>query len=225
MTEHGCEEVRALAPEVTLGIASGEERAALLGHIATCEQCRGFVRELSTLSDELLIAAPVHEPPVGFETRVLESIGVDAKVRRSVAGRLVPLAAAALIAAALAGGGVWFGTSSERRIGEAYRQTLATANGEYFSAAKLEGSGEDEVGIVFAYQGEPSWLFVVLREGSGTYTVTAETSSGRVVALGEAAFDDEKRGWGTDVMVDVHDITTVHLVGSGENLVGVVHER
>src|SRR5687767_6674642 len=118
MTNNSCEEVRALAPEVTLGIASGEERAALLGHIATCESCRGFVRELSALSDELLIAAPVHEPPVGFETRVLESIGVDGKIRRSFRSRLAPLVAAALVAGLLAGGGVWFGTRSDRRIGE-----------------------------------------------------------------------------------------------------------
>jgi hypothetical protein len=224
MTDPGCEAVRALAPEVTLGIASGEERAALLGHVATCESCRGFVRELSTLADELLIAAPVHEPPIGFETRVLQSIGVDGP-KRGFRARLAPLAAAAVIAALLAAGGMWFATRSDRRLGELYRETLATANGEYFSAAKLSGASTDEAGIVFAYQGEPSWLFVVLREGSGTYSVTARTSSGRMVDLGEATFDDDKRGWGTDVMVDVHDITTVHLITEDDALIATVHEE
>mgnify|MGYP006177975735 FL=1 len=90
---------------------------------------------------------------------------------------------------------------------------------------ELEDAGGEEVGVVFAYQGEPSWLFVVLREGSGSFAVTAETSSGRTVALGEASFDDDTRGWGTDVMVDVHDIDTVHLVTGNETFVGVVHER
>src|SRR3712207_1188722 len=130
MTDPTCDEIRALAPEVTLGIASGEERAALLGHVATCEACRKFVRELSTLSDELLVAAPVHEPPVGFETRVLEAIGITPS-RGRIRRMLAPMVAAALVAALVAGASVWFATAEERRIGELYRQTLATANGEY----------------------------------------------------------------------------------------------
>ena len=72
--EMGCEQVRELAPELTLGIAEGEERDAALRHLSGCSGCRQLVSELSSVGDELLQLAPAHDPPVGFESRVVAGI-------------------------------------------------------------------------------------------------------------------------------------------------------
>jgi hypothetical protein len=72
--EMGCEQVRELAPELALGIAEGEERDAALRHLSGCSGCRQLVSELSSVGDELLQLAPAHDPPAGFESRVLAGL-------------------------------------------------------------------------------------------------------------------------------------------------------
>ena len=79
-----CEETRDLAAEIALGIADGEERAEALRHLSTCGECRRVVEQLSQVADELLMLAPVQEPPAGFESRVVEAMG-QASPRPAVA--------------------------------------------------------------------------------------------------------------------------------------------
>ena len=69
-----CDEVRDLAPEIALGTIDGEERAEALRHLATCAECRRLVDQLSEVADELLMLAPVEEPSLGFESRVVEAL-------------------------------------------------------------------------------------------------------------------------------------------------------
>src|SRR5215467_16202144 len=66
-----CEQVRAVAPDLAIGIADGQERDAALRHAATCAECRLLVSELSSVVDDLLLLAPSHEPPAGFAARTL----------------------------------------------------------------------------------------------------------------------------------------------------------
>ena len=70
-----CAEIRALLPELALGIADGEERARALEHLGGCADCRRELDELSAIADELVALAPEREPPAGFEGRVIEPIG------------------------------------------------------------------------------------------------------------------------------------------------------
>ena len=58
-----CEQVRALAADLAIGNADGQERDAALRHTATCAECRLLVSELSSVVDDLLLLAPSHEPP------------------------------------------------------------------------------------------------------------------------------------------------------------------
>ncbi|HZB34425.1 MAG TPA: hypothetical protein VE465_29950 [Streptosporangiaceae bacterium] len=60
-----------LIPELAIGVAAGDERARLLGHLARCTPCRGTLVSASAAADSLLLLAPEREPPPGFETRVL----------------------------------------------------------------------------------------------------------------------------------------------------------
>src|SRR5262245_35591113 len=69
-----CDEIRELLPELALGIADGEDRSRVLEHAATCAECRRELESLSTVADEFLELAPAHEPPAGFEVRVLGAL-------------------------------------------------------------------------------------------------------------------------------------------------------
>ena len=44
-----CADIRELASEVALGVASAEERARVLGRVDSCADCRAFLVELSTV--------------------------------------------------------------------------------------------------------------------------------------------------------------------------------
>ena len=76
MDDMSCDEFAEVAAELALGVLTGRERAAALAHLNGCESCREQVRELTMVQDELLALLPSQEPPAGFESRVLERIGL-----------------------------------------------------------------------------------------------------------------------------------------------------
>jgi len=78
MDDMSCDEFAGVAAELALGVLTGRERAAALAHLDGCESCREQVRELIMVQDELLALLPAQEPPAGFESRVLERIGLTA---------------------------------------------------------------------------------------------------------------------------------------------------
>ncbi len=78
MDDMSCDEFAEVAAELALGVLTGRERAAALAHLDGCEFCREQVRELTMAGDELLALLPSAEPPAGFESRVLERIGLTA---------------------------------------------------------------------------------------------------------------------------------------------------
>ena len=78
MDDMSCDEFAGVAAELALGVLTGRERAAALAHLDGCESCREQVRELTMAQDELLALLPSAEPPAGFESRVLERIGLAA---------------------------------------------------------------------------------------------------------------------------------------------------
>jgi hypothetical protein len=70
-------------------------------------------------------------------------------------------------------------------------------------------------------------MFVVLDdvERSGNYSVFVTTTTGRTVDVGSAAFGADRRGWGTDLTVDVHHVATVRVESADETLVATIHHR
>lgn len=86
MAEHDdCTRLHELAPELALGVLTGEERAEARKHLATCADCREYVLELTSVGDGLLALVPGAEPPVGFEDRVLSRMGITAGQMSAVA--------------------------------------------------------------------------------------------------------------------------------------------
>jgi hypothetical protein len=216
-----CEEARLLAPELSLGNATGEERARVLNHLASCPDCRRFVSELSAVADELLLLAPAHEPPAGFESRVLARLNDTRRERRSVRG-LLALAAAAVIAGAAGASGVLLSLTTDRAIALQYRQALAVADGEYFGAVPLLDSRRQERGLVFGYLGSPSWLFVTLEAPLDRATYRAEllVRRGGPIVLDESVRLSEARpSWGTVLQADFHEATGFQIVdGDGQQV-------
>src|ERR1700684_3379779 len=63
----GCAGFADVAAELALGALTGRERAEALAHLDRCAACRKHVRQLTA-----------EAPPPGFETRVLERLGLAA---------------------------------------------------------------------------------------------------------------------------------------------------
>jgi len=217
----GCEQTRELAAEIALGIADGAERAGALRHLSECAECRRAVEQLSVVTDELMMLAPEREPPPGFESRVLERLApppapvVAVRPRRRLRRFLVPVAATAA-AAGLAAGLVFGLTSDDRRLAAHYRATLAVAHGTEFQASHLRDAAGDPAGLVYAYRGRPSWIYVALYvdQRQERYRVQLVMRSGRQVDLPRFRLDAATRSGGQAIPVDAGDVASVRLVGS-----------
>jgi hypothetical protein len=214
-----CEHTRQLAAELALGIADGADRAQALRHMAGCAECRRAVEELSEVADELLMLAPEREPPVGFESRVRARLQPEParpprRIRR--VRRAFSVLAPAAAAAALAVGVVLGATRDDARLADQYRSALATAHGSYFEAARLTAPGGSPAGLVYAYRGTPSWIFVYVdRTHRPTrYRVELTMTTGERVPLPSFQLDPATGSAGRAIPVDVHDVATVRLVGT-----------
>lgn len=213
-----CDEVKDLIPELAMGVAPGDERAAALTHIATCADCRRALEEASALVDELLLLAPEHDPAPGFDARVIEAAGIERPSRWRNVSKYVLAAAAVVVAASLAAGLTRWAGADDRQLAAQYRETLREANGSYFRAATL-GNEKDPDGHVFAYQGNPSWVFVTMEDApSGTYRVRYVTEDGHTDWIGVCQVRDGSGSWGTALDVPLYTVDRVELVHGGRTL-------
>jgi hypothetical protein len=208
-----CEETRELAVELALGIVEGEERGRALEHLADCPDCRAEVEKFSDVADELLLLSPRREPPVGFESRVLDELLPAPKPKRRRRLRLVLApAAAALAAAGITLGIVW----NDVQTATHYRDTLTKANGKEFEAYSLYGGGSF-AGTVFSYQGAPDWVLITVDPGHRADLQSAELvmNDGSQVPLNWFHLDPSGSSGG-GIPVDPHNVSVLRLLpGSG----------
>jgi hypothetical protein len=85
-----CGELADVAAELALGVLTGRERAMAVAHLEECEACRENVRQLMATGDQLLELLPPAEPPAGFESRVLERLGLSAPATEEERGVELP---------------------------------------------------------------------------------------------------------------------------------------
>jgi len=205
-----CEEIRALAPELALGVVEGEERGRALEHLAACPECRAEVEMLSDVADELALVAPHREPPVGFESRVLERVLPEPPPRRRRwrLGLVLAPAAAALASVAITLGIVW----NDVQRGRSYEGTLEKANGKQFEAYSLYG-GESFAGTVFSYQGAPNWLLITVDQAHRADVSSAQLvmDDGSQVSLDWFHLDPSGSSGG-GLPVDPHEVSVIRLL-------------
>lgn len=204
-----CDEVQLLAPEVALGIASGDERALVLAHARSCGECRRVIEDLSETADALLLLGPLREPAPGFESTVFAQMQRPeprARIR-------IKLIAAGLAAMLVTGAVAFWLTSDERRIASHYRDALAVADGEYFGVVPLRTSSGDRAGHMFAYEGHPTWVFVVFATPleQGRYEAELETRGGDIHRLGSLDITAGKVTWGRDLPVGLRSVRAVRI--------------
>ena len=213
-----CQETRELAVELALGTVEGEERGRALEHLAKCPDCRAEVEKYSEVADELLLLAPHREPPVGFESRVLDEVlpAPQPKRRRRLRLVLAP-AAAALAAAAI----VLAIVAPDLRLASHYRHTLADAHGKEFESYALR-AGDTHVGTVFSYEGSPSWVHIDVDRAHRAGVTGAElvTDDGSQIPLRWFHLDSWG-GSGGSIPVDPNHVSVLRLSGApgGEPLV------
>lgn len=208
-----CEQTREMAADLALGIVEGEERGRALQHLAECPDCRAEVEKYSELADELLLLAPRREPPVGFESRVLDEVlpAPKPKRRRRLQLFLAPAAAA------LAAVGITLAlVSGDLRTASHYRNTLKEANGTEFEAYSLD-SGSRLAGTVFSYEGSPSWIQIEVDPAHRADLTRAELimNDGRQVQLHWFHLDPTGSSGG-GIPANPHDVSFLRLLpGSG----------
>jgi anti-sigma-K factor RskA len=196
-----CAEFHDSAAELALGVLTGRERAEALTHLDHCEACREHVRQLATIGEEVLGLLPFAEPPAGFETRVMDRLGLAAPApqplrhrrRRPVWGHEFSprraLAAAAvvvaLLGAALGGWGL-------------HASTAPAASSALTSATMIAAADHDNVGEVYVYSGDQHWMYMSVDLESGNDTVICQLvdSNGHITTVGSFRLAD---GYGSPV--------------------------
>jgi hypothetical protein len=217
MSSPACAEVELLLPELALGTISGEDRARALEHLGSCHRCTDELRKLNELSDELLLLAPSAEPPLGFESLVVDRLGVDGRNWRQLKGSLI--AAAALLLLLLSSSATYFVGRGDRDLADRYRETLRIANGKYVAAHRITNENGERVGYIFGYQGSPSWIFCVVstRRSTMTYEVEVSSEDGRTWELGETHTNQSEATWGGSLPIPLHDVEEIRLVTHPED--------
>lgn len=224
-----CDSYQDELAELALGTLTGRERAETLGHIETCGRCAAEVEELSRAADELLQVACEAEPPVGFEVRLLERLGVDPGRRRrprrvhigrvahgrGSAGRHRPaLLAAATVAIAAAGFSIG--------LAEPWAHTTAPATSKAPSGivteAALRGANGEALGRVIrsaGTAGSPAWLFMVVETDhrAGKLTCEIELTNGSTITLGSFWMESGYGTWSSALPASAANIAGARLVG------------
>jgi hypothetical protein len=221
-----CEETRELLPELALGILGGEDRARALEHLTRCADCSSELAALSRAADGLLTLAPQHEPPAGFEDRVLARLRRERPRHR--ARRVMTFAAAAALIALVAGGGMWVSAAHDRKLASYYRSVLAVEHGTEFAAAALKTNDDNPGGEVFTYEGKPSWVFVVIGAplSDGVYQVIG-TVNGTNVHLGVVRVAGGRGDWGGTTTAKMSSLGEIQVVDRDGRQVlhGTVHHE
>jgi hypothetical protein len=208
MTSSPCDEVRGQAADLALDIVDGEERAALLGHLSSCPECRDEVRSLGSVADRLLRAIPAEEPPRGFEDRVMARFADQPRPLTRRRSRLVVAGlgvAAALIVVALVGAALL------RPGGDTRDAVMVSTDGEVVGEVTLTN---DPAGILVAV---PGWEPAENRP----YGVRVRLDSGSDVELGTIDLDGGYGGYGLGD-IDPGDVRRVELlrIDNGEAVCG-----
>jgi anti-sigma-K factor RskA len=192
MTNVSCAQIDERLEELALGEVAEPERSVLLAHVAQCGECRRRLDGVLALTDSLLALAPAIEPPAGFESRVLERLGVDTQPMRTSASdrsrwRVLAVAAAALVViAAVALGGFAVG-----------RRDQPAAFGSVSAAGSIVRADGTQAGSIRLVAADRSFALVTIarpRASGGSVACRLLLADGQSVAIGSWSYDDVKGG-------------------------------
>jgi hypothetical protein len=209
MSEHGCQERWEELSELALGVLTGRERVRALAHVESCPRCAEELEQLSRAADAVVEAAREAEPPVGFEVRLFDRMGV-ADVRRKNRRRPPRWAVGALSAAAVVVAlvvGLSLGLSSSTPPGP----SAAAAHGVVTADLVEHGT---VVGRVATHGGSQPWMSMMLIDSSahGTVHCIVVTSDGVSHQVGTFVAWKGYGAWVAPLHVDPNDIRSAEVV-------------
>ena len=195
-----CAEFSDSAAELALGVLTGRERAEALAHLDHCEACREHVRQLTMTGEQMLGLLPTAEPPAGFETRVMDRLGLTVPApqplrprrQRNMWGHIPRrmLAAAAVVVAVLGAAlGGW----------GLHAATRPAATSSLSSATLVAASDHENVGKVYVFNGDKPWMYMSVDVESGNETVICQlvSADGHVTTVGSFQLADGYGAWGS----------------------------
>jgi hypothetical protein len=211
MSDHRREEDLA---ELATGAVTGAERAVALRHVVSCPDCLRELAQLSRTADELLVLAPLREPPAGFESVVLAHIAAG-DPPNTPGHRFLRSLAIAMLAAAIGAAAVWQATAGDREAGRDQRPAAQVS--PHVTARPILAGDGTSAGTVFLYDGDPAWLMLILAgvPVDGAYQIVVHYHDGTSSA-GEWCQVD--RGEGTDgdrLLRPIGALASVELIGPG----------
>jgi len=141
---------------------------------------------------------------VGFEGRVLATMGLPALRMPRRHWWSMAVAAAAVVAVVFGIGGWAVGNLTSRS------PAPAVADMRF---AQFHGSDQRQVGQVFTYGGSPSWVYMSVTNASATsVTCQLEEQNGTIVSIGSFPLSGGKGFWGQKVDVDPTTVVGARLV-------------
>jgi hypothetical protein len=205
-----CDAFSADLTELALGILTGRERAATLAHVDSCPRCADELEHLSRTADAIVHAAPESEPPLGFETRLFERMGVTEVLPsrwRARSTRVVLAIAAAVVALGIGLGVGWTSGNDSHGTTEASGTPVASAN--------LIENGH-KVGHVIIYGGAKPWMLMSLDDSAaqGRVTCKVKTADGRTHTVGFFTAAHGYGAWGAPLHVSPSEVRTAEVVSA-----------
>ena len=209
--EHGCEEYGDELAELALGVLTGRERARVLWHVESCPRCAEELEILARAADSVVQAAPEMEPPLGFEVRLFERMGltdVAPRRRRLRPSRWVPAVVGVAAAALVLGLGLSLTSSSPTPT-----VTVQPHGTDHVVTAALVEHGET-VGHVMAVGGVKPWISMMMADSSaqGRVNCVVVTDNGVTHRVGSFVAHKGYGAWISPLPVNPHQLRTAEVV-------------
>jgi len=206
LREKGCDAYADDLAELALGALTGPPRAQALSHVESCPQCAEELEQLTRVADAIVQVAPEVEPPVGFEVRLFDRMGVSDRRHRFRPSRWVLAGVAAAAAALALGLGLTLPSSAP---------TTATAqahHGKAISADLVENGAT--VGHVVAVGGTQPWMSMMLADSTarGTVDCIVVTTDGVTHHVGTFVARKGYGAWIAPLHVEPADIRAAEVV-------------
>jgi anti-sigma factor RsiW len=219
--ERGCDRYADELAELALGVLTGRQRAQVLSHVESCPRCAEELEILSRTADTVLQAAPDMEPPLGFEVRLFERMGVTdvasrRRGRRVRPSRWVPAVVGVAAAAALALGiGLSVTSSSSPTSNSNQAVAPPHAHGSHQVLTGALVSGGETVGQVTAVGGDKPWMSMTLDDDAaahGTVRCVVVTKDGVTHDVGTFQTRKGYGAWMAPLHVDPASVRTAEVV-------------
>jgi hypothetical protein len=193
--------------EFALGTLSGRSRSVVLDHLETCAHCDAESEALAGIADSLLWLAPEAEPPLGFESRLIERYRSTDAPRSSRRRQVMVFALAAAVVAVL-GIGV-----------DAIVTNNGPTNNDLATSRPLSGhlmADGSVVGQVSISSGHPAWMIMDVDAGtlSGAVWCQVTLANGQILTVGKFTLANGYGSWIAPVKDSGSRVRSARIVNS-----------